>query len=85
MTLATVHSWCTLDNLTTMKEPPNIETLSLNDNPKPASQVQNSDEPDFMSSDDPAFNKLKDIARMMPFKLESNERMQQILDHTMKR
>jgi proteasome activator subunit 4 len=50
-------------------------------NPKPLSR----DPPDFMLSDDPQFDKLKEYARNLPYPVESNAYMQELLDFILKR
>lgn len=68
----------------TMADPPSSVEAILNeypkhDTPKPGQQL------DFMLSDDPQFDRLKEYARNLPYQIESNASMQRLLDFILKR
>lgn len=69
---------------TLMADPPISVKSILNDYPK--AQVINPNNPlDFMLSDDPQFDRLKEYARNLPYPVESNAYMQELLEFILKR
>jgi hypothetical protein len=66
-----------------MADPPTPVDVIMEDYPK---SLQLGDGlPDFMLSDDPQFDRLKEYARNLPYPIESNAHMQRLLDFILKR
>ncbi|KZT40114.1 hypothetical protein SISSUDRAFT_983884 [Sistotremastrum suecicum HHB10207 ss-3] len=61
-----------------MTDPLDLGTLSLHDI---SSESKISPVPDFLRSDDPQFERLKSYANALPYSIESNAHMQDLLDH----
>ena len=66
-----------------MNEPNYSVEVIMKDYPKP--EHPTSKPIDFMLSDDPQFDRLKEYARNLPYPVESNEYMQKLLDFILKR
>jgi hypothetical protein len=66
-----------------MAAPPTPVDVIMEDYPKPLQA--DGDLPDFMLSDDPQFDRLKEYARNLPYRIESNAHMQRLLDFIIKR
>jgi proteasome activator subunit 4 len=65
-----------------MADPPTLNGLHISSKPPWPSA---NDHLDFMTSNDPQFDRLKEYARSLPYTIESNERMQNVLDFLLKR
>lgn len=68
-----------------MADPPTPTTVDviMKDYPRP--KPSGKELPDFMLSDDPQFDRLKEYARNLPYPIESNAHMQELLDFILKR